>query len=257
MMQALDSPTPQLSALVVDDDPSVCAVFSRLLTKMGYAVEVANDGERALAIVPSRTFDVCLVDQQLPGVGGVTIARAIRAATPDAVIVFVTAHATTTSADDLVGVADEYLTKPFDLENLRETVVALVAGRNGRRLTQPSPVPTRGVRQKWVHLVCNDDEVSALVTAACSQLGTYLTFGPPLPAEAPDVLVMSAELASFEMRKAVWAFQAKRRSFLVVLITDPTSVGDSTAAVALKATWRITLPAKPEQALLVLSTALR
>jgi hypothetical protein len=68
---------------------------------------------------------------------------------------------------------------------------------------------------------------------------------------------MAAAHASFEVRKAIWGFQAKRRGFHVVLLTDPRSASDSAAAVALKASWRISLPAKPEQAFVVLSGALK
>lgn len=68
---------------------------------------------------------------------------------------------------------------------------------------------------------------------------------------------MAASLASFEARKIIGGFQAKRRSFQVVLLTEATSAADSAAAVALKASWRIPLPVKPEQAFLVLSGALR
>ena len=246
-----------LAALIVDDDPSVCGVFSRLLTKMGYAVQTLDNGERALELVKGQTFDVCLVDKQLPGVGGISVARGIRSNTPDAVIIFITGHATASSADELVGIADEYLTKPFDLDTLRETVNTLVSRRKGQRQAQPSPAPARESGKKWVHLYVDDGPTSALLLAACEKLGVQLTTGATLPSEAPDVLLMAATHASFEVRKIIWGFQAGRRGFQVVLLTDPTSASDSAAAVALKASWRISLPAKPEQAFVVLSGALK
>lgn len=252
------NPTPPaLAALIVDDDPSVCGVFSRLLMKMGYSVQTVERGEPALELVKAKTFDLCLVDKQLPGVGGVSVARAIRSHTPDAVIIFITGHATTSSADELVGIADEYLSKPFDLDTLRETVGTLVARRKGQRQTMPSPAPVRQEGQKWVHLYCDDAATNALMLTACTQLGVQVTQGVQLPAEPPDVLVMAAAHASFDVRKAIWGFQAKRRGFHVVLLTDPRSASDSAAAVALKASWRISLPPKPEQAFVVLSGALK
>ena len=128
----LSPPDSTLAALIVDDDPSMCAMFSRVLAKMGYSVQTLDTGEKALELVKNTTFDVCLVDKQLPGVGGTSVARGIRSNTPDAVIIFVTAFATASSADELVGIADEYLTKPFDLETLRETVATLMARRKGQ-----------------------------------------------------------------------------------------------------------------------------
>ncbi len=106
LVSPLTPTSPTLKALIVDDDPSVRGVFSRLLTKMGYEVVTLDHGERALELVKSKTFDVCLVDKQLPGVGGISVARGIRSNTPDAVIIFITGHATASSADELVGIAD-------------------------------------------------------------------------------------------------------------------------------------------------------
>lgn len=249
--------SPPLSALIVDDDPSATAVFNRLLTKMGYAVQSADNGEQALELIKTRTFDLALVDKQLPRLGGTSVARALRSNTPDAVIVFITGHATTTSAEELVGIADEYLTKPFDLDTLRETVSTLVAQRRGLRQTQPSPAPTADASKKWVHVYCEDAAAQALILAQVERLGARATTGAPLPTEPPNVLVMLGAHASFEVRKTIWGFQAKRRSFQVVLLTDPTSASDAAAAVALKASWRITLPSKAEQAFVVLSGALR
>ena len=254
----MNSASPTLAALIVDDDPSVCGVFSRLLTKMGYAVQTLDNGQRALELVSTAHL------RRVPGgqaaarggrhLGG---ARHPRRNTPDAVIIFITGHATASSADELVGIADEYLTKPFDLDTLRETVTTLVAQRKGQRQSQPSPVPTRQTGKKWVHLYADDAASSAIVAGACEKLGAQLTTGAALPAQAPDVLVMAAAHATFEVRKAIWGFQGKKRSFQVVLLTDPNSASDSAAAVALKASWRISLPARPEQAFVVLSGALR
>lgn len=249
--------SPTLSALIVDDDPSACAVFTRLLTKMGYAVQSTENGQQAVELIKATTFDLALVDKQLPGLGGTSVARALRSNTPDAVIIFITGHATASSAEELVGIADEYLTKPFDLDTLRETVTALIAQRRGFRQSQPSPVPTFGTGKKWVHVYCDDPATQALVLAQVEKLGAIATVGATLPADPPNVLVMVAAHASFEVRKAIWGFQAKRRSFQVVLLTDPGSASDGAAAVALKASWRISLPAKPEQAFVVLSGALR
>ena len=133
----------------------------------------------------------------------------------------------------------------------------LVSRRKGQRQSQPSPAPVRVEGKKWVHLYCEDAAANSLMKAACDQLGVQLTDGALLPVEPPDVLVMAAAHASFEVRKAIWGFQAKRRGFHVVLLTDPRSASDSAAAVALKASWRISLPAKPEQAFVVLSGALK
>ena len=249
--------TTAVTALIVDDDPSIHGVFGRLFAKMGYEAEAVATGEAALARIQAKAFDVCLVDKQLPGVGGTAVARAIRVQIPDAVIIFITGHATAGSADELVGVADEYLSKPFELDTVRETVSALVAQRKTQRVRQPSPVPTaRQPGQKWVYVMSLDAAAIKLLGDVCQHLGAQMTQGAGLPTEAPDVLVVSGDQASFELRKAVWGFQASKRDFLVVLLVDPTSAADAAAAVALKAQWRIPLPATPQMTHLIMQRAL-
>lgn len=247
---------PPLSALIVDDDPSACGVFSRLLTRLGYSVQVLDNGEAALELVKTRAYDVCLIDKQLPGAGGISVARAIRSHMPDAVVIFITGFATASSADELVGIADEYLTKPFDLDTLRETVSTLVERRRGQYQGTPSPAPLRERGKKWVHLSCADTPTCEGLAKVCEQLGAQVTVGVSLPAQAPDVLVVQGKVATFELRKALWGFQSRKPDLQVVLLTDPGSAADSAAAVALKAGWRITLPTRPEQASLVLAGAL-
>lgn len=251
-----DTPAAALSALIVDDDPSVHGVFGRLFTKMGYQADAVATGEEALARIQTKAYDVCLVDKQLPGTGGIAVARAIRAQIPDAVIIFITGHATAGSADELVGVADEYLSKPFELDTVRETVAALVGQRKAQRLKAPSPVPTRRDDRKWVYVMSDDAVATKLLGDVCEHLGAQMTSGPTVPPEAPDVLVLSGSQASFELRKAVWGFQAKKRDFKVVLLVDPNSTSDAAAAVALKAQWRIPLPATPQLAHIVMQRAL-
>lgn len=245
-----------LHALIVDDDPSIHGVFTRLFTKMGYVAEAVSTGEEALTRIQSKVYDVCLVDKQLPGLGGTHVARAIRSAVPDAVIIFITGHATAGSADELVGVADEYLSKPFELDTVRETVSTLVAQRRTQRARQPSPVPTRREGQKWVYVMCDDAAATKLLGDVCTHLGAQMTQGSTLPADAPDVLVVSGSQASFDLRKAVWGFQASKREFRVVLLVNPMSASDAAAAVALKAQWRIPLPATPQMTHLIMQRAL-
>jgi CheY-like chemotaxis protein len=247
---------PALSALIVDDDPSIHGVFGRLFAKMGYEAEAVSTGEEALLRIQAKAYDVCLVDKQLPGTGGTAVARAIRGQIPDAVIIFITGHATAGSADELVGVADEYLSKPFELDTVRETVSALVARRKTQRVRQPSPVPTKLPGQKWVYVMSDDAAATKLLGDVCTHLGAHMTHGAGLPSEAPDVLVVSGSQASFELRKAVWGFQAAKRDFKVVLLVNPSSASDAAAAVALKAQFRIPLPATPQMTHLLMQRAL-
>lgn len=237
----MSDPT-SLNVLIVDDEPSVHGVFSRLFAKMGYSCEAVASGKEGLERIAARPYDIFLFDKNLPDRSGADLARAARAAQPNAVIVIVTGYATRDSADALVGVADEYLNKPFELDYVRETVAALV---RRRQINRPSPVPAVAPQpgRKWVHLVGEQQKELGLLAMVCEQLGAHVTSAPSLPATGiPDVLVASAGACTFDVRRGVWAWQVKKKDLPVVLVVDPHSSSDGAAAVAMKATMRVPRP---------------
>lgn len=99
--------------LVVDDEPMVREVLARYLEKEGYEVEVAGDGEQALAAHEACSPDLVLLDLMLPRVDGLEVFRRMREHSSTAVIML-TAKGEET--DRVVGLelgADDYVTKPF------------------------------------------------------------------------------------------------------------------------------------------------
>ena len=110
--------------LVVDDDPAMRRTLSINLRARDYDVETAGDGRSALQIVDERMPDVVLLDLGLPDVDGVAVLRRLRTFTEVPVIV-VSAR---TESDDKVEAldlgADDYITKPFSIEELLARVRA-------------------------------------------------------------------------------------------------------------------------------------
>ncbi|WP_210651096.1 response regulator [Nocardioides sp. SYSU D00065] len=110
--------------LVVDDDPAMRRTLSINLRARDYDVETAGDGRSALQIVDERMPDVVLLDLGLPDLDGVAVLRRLRSFTQVPVIV-VSAR---TESDDKVEAldlgADDYVTKPFSIEELLARVRA-------------------------------------------------------------------------------------------------------------------------------------
>jgi two-component system response regulator ResD len=105
--------TVEARVLVVDDEPMVREVLSRYLVRDGFDVEVAADGELALAAFEARRPDLVLLDLMLPRLDGFEVFRRIRAQAPSPVIM-ITARGDVT--DRIVGLeigADDYVSKPF------------------------------------------------------------------------------------------------------------------------------------------------
>ena len=110
--------------LVVDDDPAMRRTLSINLRARDYEVETAGDGRSALQVVDERMPDVVLLDLGLPDLDGVAVLRQLRAFTQVPVIV-VSAR---TESDDKVEAldlgADDFITKPFSIEELLARVRA-------------------------------------------------------------------------------------------------------------------------------------
>lgn len=114
--------------LVVDDDQSMCALFTRMLQSEGYSVDVALDGASALEAVAFCRPDVILLDVALPGVNGFDICRMLRqeSVTRLTPIVFVTGlGAREQRVRGLACGADDFLVKPVDREELLARVRSL------------------------------------------------------------------------------------------------------------------------------------
>jgi len=108
--------------LVVDDETAVLSLIRRVGEGEGFEVVTCTDGRQGLEIAEARHPDLVMVDLRMPEVGGLEIVRALRAADAKAMIVLMTGHGSIDSAVEAVklGAAD-YLTKPFDLQRLKDT----------------------------------------------------------------------------------------------------------------------------------------
>lgn len=119
--------TESLSTLLVDDESSFRRALRTSLAASGFAIEEAPSGEQAIAMLGKRSFDLVLLDVNMPGMGGVETCREVRARSPKIGIIMVTVR---DSENDMVKAleagADDYITKPV---RLRELIARLRAVR--------------------------------------------------------------------------------------------------------------------------------
>lgn len=121
--------------LVVDDEPSITEFVSYALKKEGYAADVVDNGEEALALAGKNSYDLFILDIMLPGMDGYELCRRLRSKTTVPVL-FLSAR--DTELDKVVGLeigGDDYLAKPFGVRELIARVRALLRRASGQEMT--------------------------------------------------------------------------------------------------------------------------
>jgi DNA-binding response OmpR family regulator len=120
--------------LVVEDEHKVASFTARALREDAYAVDVAENGERALEMVGDVDYEVILLDVRLPGLSGIQVCSELRQSGVKTPILMLTARRLLEQhVEGLDAGADDYLTKPFELAELRARIRALIRRKLDRR----------------------------------------------------------------------------------------------------------------------------
>jgi PAS domain S-box-containing protein len=173
------------SILVVDDDGAVRQLFASCLRREGYAVEEAATGRQGLHLTQTRHPDLVLLDVRLPDIGGIEVCRQIKsdATLKDVFVILCSGEATSVEhkVDGLHTGADEYLTKPFGINELLARVQTLMRLRNTtaalraseehhRRLIDILPDAVCLIHPKGELLAVNSQAVAMLGYASTEEL---------------------------------------------------------------------------------------
>jgi len=146
--------------LLVEDDPELARMLEELLALEGYAVDVAPDGQRGLHLGLSRAYDVMVLDRGLPAIEGLDLLGRLRAAGVATPVLVLSALAL--ARDRVQGLdagAEDYLGKPFDVDELLARVRALL--RRAVDAVSALAVPG-GVLEPDSRTVVRDDGAVAL-----------------------------------------------------------------------------------------------
>ncbi len=180
--------------LVVDDNELNRDMLSRRLGNRGFAVEVAEDGERGLARIGQQVFDLVLLDVMMPGLSGMEVLRRVRERWPasDLPVIMVTARDTTEDVVEALGLgANDYVTKPLDFPVVLARVETQLALRQQkqeiRRLAEDLELRNRFIQSLFGRYL--SDEVVADLLASPE--------GPKLGGEQRKVTLLMSDLRGF------------------------------------------------------------
>ena len=116
--------------LIVEDDKNARHLFARILSKVGYQVVEAADGEEALALLQARAgFELVMTDLVMPGVDGVSLAKQIRLRWPETKILLMSGYQRADAVHLLLNENTDFLDKPIDLTSMISKVTRLVPRR--------------------------------------------------------------------------------------------------------------------------------
>jgi DNA-binding response OmpR family regulator len=119
--------------LVAEDDPMLSEGLRRALQRAGYTVDLARNGEEAVAATQAQNYALVLLDLGLPGMDGMDALRVIRGRRDPTPIIILTAnHRADQKVDGLDAGADDYVAKPFDLNELLARIRAQIRNRDRR-----------------------------------------------------------------------------------------------------------------------------
>jgi DNA-binding response OmpR family regulator len=159
--------------LIVDDESEICSALSNMLKLEGYIAQESTSGEQALALLQHNSFDVMILDMQMPGLSGVDVIHQARHLHPNLPIIILTGHATLDSA--IAAAKSEqvidYLLKPAK----NQEIITAVAQALKKRAIQ--------VRQK--QLVEAASQVLNVINPSNLPLANTTTSEPPPPSSVP------------------------------------------------------------------------
>jgi DNA-binding NtrC family response regulator len=181
-----------VSFLVVDDDTAVASVLRDLLEQAGVEACVESSARGAMQLLDKRDFDCVITDLRMPGLSGMELVSRLCETWPDTHVVVLTAHGSIATAVEAMqrGAAD-FLTKPFERDDLLQLVSKV---RQGRR---PSSAPPRARRAGEVDLLGDSVAVTQLrevVRKAAASSATVLITGET--GTGKEVVARAIHLAS-------------------------------------------------------------
>ncbi|EHS57430.1 response regulator transcription factor [Paenibacillus sp. Aloe-11] len=126
------------SVLIIDDEEKISRLLQLELSHEGYAVEIAQTGKEGLEKALAHTWDIIILDVMLPELNGIEVLKQIRKVDNHTPVIMVTARNTTTDkVSGLDGGANDYITKPFEIEELLARMRASMRHQLESRATSP------------------------------------------------------------------------------------------------------------------------
>jgi DNA-binding response OmpR family regulator/two-component sensor histidine kinase len=211
--------------MIVEDEPVMLRVLTSVLRPHGYQLFACSSGEQALEILAEDEVDLIISDKNLPGITGLEVIRQAKERRPEIATLMITGYASQETVEEAIQLGvDDYLVKPFDLDDLMGKVKELIA-RPG-----PEAAETKAERPRGVVLAVRDPGTQELIERVFDKLGEPVVGkGPATPAlnllgdrEVGIVVIdldQSIDKAHQEQLQQAWS--ARAPLIVIALATRP------------------------------------
>jgi signal transduction histidine kinase/DNA-binding response OmpR family regulator len=193
--------------LVVDDEPPVIDVFREFLSSQGYELDTASTGEEALQRIAAFRPDIILTDINLPGLSGLDVMSHAKGLDPEVAVIVVTGYASASTAiEALRQGAYDYVTKPFDLDEVHQIVERGIANR---RLKAINRELVEELRQKNEILQQHENQLREKVALATRQMTTLYEVGKEISTSLelePRLSIICSRALEFSGARAAVVF---------------------------------------------------
>jgi DNA-binding NtrC family response regulator len=158
------TPATQPQILVVDDEVNICRSVEKIMSKIGFRVRTALNGQDALKLLESEPFDLVLTDLKMSRLGGMEVLRRVKELNPLLPVIVMTGYASVASAVEVMKLgAVDYLPKPFTPDEVRAVVRQALSAKPPSGETAAAPIALKS--RTTVHqLIGNSPKIRQVIS---------------------------------------------------------------------------------------------
>ena len=208
-----------MKLLLVEDNTQLNKALSTLLKRNSYVVDSAFDGEEALLFIEKYTYDVIILDIMIPRLNGLEVVKRMRETHNNTPVIMLTAKSTVD--DKIKGLdygADDYLTKPFNSDELLARIRAL--GRRKGEINDKKTLDYGDFTLNLDNLTLSKDNESVTLTNKEVQILSLLINSKDKVISLDDITNKAWDIEAYSTSENVWVFISYLRKKLELIHSD-------------------------------------
>jgi len=203
---------PKAKVLVVDDESSVLLTMTSILRQEGYEVDAADGGEKALAAIRERFYDLVLTDMNMPGIDGMQVLAEVRKRSPNTVTLVITGYGSLDSALQAIQLgAYEYLLKPTEVPELKQAVRRCLERKRYSEVDRLYRVSRAAARSQQIEQIIAEVAEAGREVLALSDVSVVIFDGAGKAHDGPELARLMSEPALRDLMRGGEVVTSEKR----------------------------------------------